>query len=571
MNRTIRLPFLVVSLLSLLIFIFLFALRSADDNRLTSWQWVFNGISPAIVFAVLSASIGLALFFLKVSYSPRFPSLVLFFTSFIVAASWWKAPEVIVDASRYFTQAKHLELYGVGYFFREWGNAIQCWTDLPLMPFLYGMVFRIFGEVRLYAQVFTAILFSMTVVLTYLIGKCLWDKETGLMGGALLLGMPYLFSQVPLMLVDVPTMFFLTLTIFTFLRALEQGGWMMALASASLFLVIFSKYSAWPMLSVLPVIGVVYLIQAPSQERKKYFLRSVLIMGVGLLMAGSLVLLKHEVFLKQLRLLTTFQRPGLAKWGESFISTFLFQMHPFIAAASLSSLYVAFRKRDIRYTIISCLVILLVVFQVRRIRYTLPIFPMVALMASYGLQQIRDSDLRRFIVVCALISSLTVSLMAYRPFLGKISTVNLAKAGELLDGLEGRTARVYTLPQQDAALNPAVAVPLLDLFTRKRIIYDYDPGLFPRGEEAASSPLRFTWEYANPRYYRDCDGCSEGNIPVVVLSAGPVETLPGNVRDRLKGYRLLRELDTYEGVFSFRTVVALYMAHSPTPSQSGAR
>jgi hypothetical protein len=462
-------------------------------------------------------------------------------------------------------------MYGISYFFDEWGRAIQCWTDLPLVPFLYGAIFRIFGESRLWIQVFGTALFSMTVVLTYLIGKCLWDRETGLLGGALLMGMPYLFSQVPLMLVDVPTMFFLTLTIYTFIRGTELGGWMMACASASLFLALFSKYSTWPMLSVLAVIGAVYVAQAPSQERKKVFLRPVFIMGLGLAMAGLVVLLKYDIFSEQIRLLKAFQKPGLRKWGESFFSTFFFQIHPFITGAALSSIYAAFRKKDIRYAIIAWLVLLLVVFQVRRIRYTLPIFPMVALMASYGLQQVRDTDLRRFIVLCALISSLTVSVLAYRPFMEKISTVNLEEAGEFLDALDGKTVEVHTLPQQDAVLNPAVTVPLLDLFTRKRIVYHYDPALFPHREETATSPLRFTWEYTNPRYYHNDDGHSEGNVPVVVLSGGPAETLSQDMQARLKGYRLLREFGTYEGVYSFRTAVAVYAPGRATTFQRETR
>ncbi len=571
MNRTVRLPFILVSLLSLLIFILLFAARSADDNRLTSWQWVFSGVGPAAVFAVLCACVGAALLFLRASFSLRFPSLVLFLVSFVCAAFFWSVPEVIVDASRYFTQAKHLELYGVGFFFREWGKAIQCWTDLPLMPFLYGLIFRIFGEARLAVQIFTTVLFSLTVVLTYRIGRELWDEESGLLGGAFLLCMPYLFSQVPLMLVDVPTMFFLTLAIFTFVKGIERGGLALVWASAALFLAVFSKYSTWPMLSVLAVIGVVFLVQAPGQEKKNYMRRSAAIVATGLAAAGLVALGKYEVFSGQIGLLATYQKPGLGKWGESFVSTFLFQIHPFVTAAAIFSLYAALRKKDIRYAVISWLVLLLVIFQVRRIRYTLPIFPMVALMGSYGLQQIRDRDLRSFIVICAFISSLTVSVLAYRPFLETISTVNLQKAGEFLNTLDARTVEVHTLPQPDAAVNPAVAVPLLDLYTRKNIFYRYDPSSFPQGKDVATSPLRFTWEYENPVYYRGGGEYARGNIPVVVLSEGPSAPLPEGAGGGLKGYRLLREFAAYEGIYSFRTTVAVYAQGPDAPAQKGIR
>jgi len=127
------------------------------------------------------------------------------------AACFWKEPEVIVDASRYFTQAKHLELDGLGGFVRGWGREIPAWTDLPLVPALYGFVFRTFGETRVAVQAFTTLLFAGTVLLAFRTGKALWDEEVGFAGGALLLAIPYLLTQVPTMLVDVPTMFFLTL------------------------------------------------------------------------------------------------------------------------------------------------------------------------------------------------------------------------------------------------------------------------------------------------------------------------------------------------------------------------
>ncbi len=468
---------------------------------------------------------------------------------------------MIVDASRYFTQAKHLELYGIPYFFREWGKTIQSWTDLPLVPFLYGLIFRFFGECRPYIQIFTTSLFSMSVVLTYLIGRELWDEDRGITAGALLLGMPYLLSQVPLMLADVPTMCFFTLSVFTFIRGIKRGGLTIALSVLSLFMALFSKYSTWPMLSVLVVILLVYLREPacpagrPAPGRREILSRGMMIIGPAIVLAAGAVLYKHHVFFEQMKLLLQFQKAGLGKWGESFLSTFLFQIHPFITLFALYSLYAAFKKRDLKYAIISWLLVLLVVFQVRRIRYTLPLFPMVALMASCGLHYIKDKDVRRFVVWCAVVSSLSVSLLGYLPFLQKVSTVNLKASGRFLDMMDGSKVEVFTLPVKEPVLNPAVAVPLLDLFTRKQIVYRYER-TSPLSETERNSSLRFTWEYRNPEYYQD--GNRGEDIPVVIISGGPYERLPGEVEKRIRGYRLVQEFDTYEGIFDFRTTVSVF-------------
>ncbi|HDY71738.1 MAG TPA: hypothetical protein ENH50_08740, partial [Nitrospirae bacterium] len=494
---------LIISLLTLFTPLVLFVYRSLDDNRLTSWKWVFANMDAGRIFLILVPGIMLAYLISRISFFERNPTL-LFLSSFVIAAAFWREPEVIVDTSRYFTQAKHLEMYGIGYFISEWGKDIVVWTDLPLVPFLYGLIFKFLGESRLYIQIFTTLLYSLTLVLTYMIGKTLWDEDTGFYAGLLLLGIPYLFTQVPLMLVDVPTMFFLTLSVFTFIKALSQGGLKMtAISSVALFLAFFSKYSTWLMLSVLTVIFVVYL----RMDAKTTIKRAGAIALVSLFLIGVAIIFKYDVISEQIRLLMSYQRPGLRRWGESFTSTFLFQIHPFITVAALYSLYVAFRKRDLKYMIVSYLILLVVLFQIKRIRYIIPLFPMLALMASYGLREIRSRDIRKFIVFCIITSSLVFALSAYLPFLQRISTINLKNAGQFLNSLDVEDIEVFTLPQKRSVVNPAAAVPVLDLFTDKRILYDYKKNMRfgPRlsKRRLQKSSLRFTWEYKNPEYYTD--------------------------------------------------------------------
>lgn len=146
--------------------------------------------------------------------------------------------------SRYIVQAKYIELHGPGYFFKEWGQTVPAWTDMPLVPLVYGIVFHVFGETKLGIQVFTSLLFSGTVVLTYLIGRTLWNQNIGLSAGALLLGIPYLFTQVPLFMVDIATMFFLALAVFAIIKAVDNGYTAQCiLASAAITLALLTKYS----------------------------------------------------------------------------------------------------------------------------------------------------------------------------------------------------------------------------------------------------------------------------------------------------------------------------------------
>ncbi len=553
---------LLVSGLFLLFFVFLYLARTADDNSLFSWSWIFATLdAPRIYFLLVSGLV--ASFFLSRHAPPdKYQIPFLAALSFAVILPFWKESELIVDASRYFTQAKYLEVYGVGYFLKEWGRTIFAWTDMPLVPFLYGLIFKLFGESRLAIQVFTTTLFSLTTVFTYLIGKTLWNRETGFSAGLLLLGIPYLMTQVPLMLVDVPTMFFLALAIYAFLAAVNKGGTARAIgSSAAIVFVVLAKYSAWFMLSVLAVVLAVYTIGLTGPKDRRPLLRGVVILFAAAAVSGTLLFLKFDVVSEQLRLLREYQRPGLARWGESFHSTFLFQTHPFITIAAAASLPVALRKRDARYAIISWLVLLVVLFGIRRARYTLPLLPMLTLMAAYGLQVIRGGDLRRFILCGTATTSLVIGTFAYLPFAEGMSAVNLKRAGEYLNTLGPGDIEVITLNPEKPVVNPAVAVPLLDLFTDRHIQYLYrQESSLPR-EEVERSSLRFTWEYRNPAYYST--GPPRANVPVVVISEVSTGPLPQPVAQRLEGYQLSKTFNVSERIFQYGIGIRIYQQ---TPS-----
>ncbi|MEW6118126.1 MAG: glycosyltransferase family 39 protein [Nitrospirota bacterium] len=547
---------LITSFSVLAAFFTLYTFRTYDDNRLTSWEWVFDTVSVTRLIVPLCLGIAIAYLLSKTYLWATRPALFLCMLSFAAAVPFWSEPEVIVDAARYFTQAKYLELYGIDHFFGEWGRGIAPWTDMPLAPFLYGLIFRYFGETRVLIQLFTTALFSLTVVLTYLIGRDLWDREVGFLGGMLLLGVPYLYTQVPLMLVDVLTMACFTLAVFTFLKALEKGGAWIPFASIALFCAFFSKYSTWPMLS-LPAIAAIVLMAtkhhgvAPSE----YLSRLGLVTLIAALPISALVLLKHEVFTDQLRLLLAYQKPGLKRWGESHISTFLFQIHPFITIAAVCSLFVALKRRDPRIIIAGWLLLLVVVLQIRRIRYIIMVFPMLGLMASYGLVVIRNEAVRRFITLSIVAASLVVALFGYLPYLRHLSTMNLKNAGAYLNTLEDKDIEVFTLLPHDPVLNPAVNVPLLDLFTKKNIHYHDHADYSLPADDLATSALRFTWEYRNPAYY---EAQLHNGSAVVIISDKPDAEFPSEIAQRIKGGRDKKVFDIVDNIYRHQTVVTVY-------------
>jgi asparagine N-glycosylation enzyme membrane subunit Stt3 len=574
---TSKLQVLSVPFLTFGAFLILYFFRYADNNRLTSWQWAFAGMDMVWFIPILMLGLTLAYAISLVSYEKFRPPLTLFFSSFLAASIFWGAPEVIVDVSRYFTQAKHLELYGIKYFMSEWGTGINAWTDLPLVPFLYGLIFKYLGESRIFIQIFSTILFSLTVVLTYLTGKEFWNEETGFFAGAMLLGIPYIFSQTPMMLVDIPTMFFLMLSVFTFIMALKKGRLWNVIASLSIFCAVFSKYSAWIMLSVLVIIFLIYLVQCSKDSGSTEDIndleqldiydmtrRSIIVNGVFVaLMSGifisSIVIFKYDIMQGQINFLQEYQKPGLSRWRESFVSTFFYQVHPFISIAAVYATVAAIKKKDLRFMIIGWLILLIVVFQIRRSRYVLITFPMLTLMASYGIGQMKSLEVKRVLVSCIVVASIVVAAFAYIPFLQSISTVNLKNAGKLLNSLKISKVEVFTAPSQRPVVNPAASVPILDLFTNKDIVYYHDADFAVPFEKIKESPLRFTWEYTNPEYYQGDYRSATDDSAVAVIANMNIKEFPDLIRRKIEGYKLAKVFEVSTGRFHYSPAVRIYL------------
>jgi hypothetical protein len=544
----------LISLFALATLLGLYNLRSLDDNRLTSWWWVFDDIAPFTFFLILVAGVALAYAISRLSFRGRSAVPLLFVASFLVTASMWRQPEVIVDAARHFMQAKYLELYGVGYFLAAWGNDIPAWTDLPLAPLISGIIFQVFGESRLAIQIFTSLLFSGTVLLTCLIGRTLWSRNLGLLAGVLLLGMPFLLSQVPLMMVDVAAMFFLTLAVFATIMAITHGGPLLCvMAAVAISLAMLAKYSNWLMLSVVPVI-----VMAHAQLGwRTIFLRAAAVAAGVLVLMGVFLYAKADVVAAQFSLLGSFQAPALGRWGESLLSIFFFQIHPFVTIAALVSVSLAVKRKDTKYAIIGCMLLIVMIIGLRRIRYMLVLLPMLALMAAYGLEIIKHDRYRKFIAANAAVTAILITLVGYLPFFQGMSANNIKLAGEYLDSMPAGTAEVHVLPQSTSTVNSAVAAPLLDLFTEQQLVYHVNSDNTPDAQTISKLPWRWTWEVDSAGYLAHTDIADVAQTIVVIQSEAD-QPVPGYLAERIDGYRLQKEFAETNRVFRFSTIVRIY-------------
>jgi len=541
-----------ISAFSVILLFALYLLRDYDNNALISWHWVFASYDARFIFITLA--LGAVVAYMSIALGlPGTRSL--FIIAVVLGAFFLPVPEVIIDSSRYFTQAKHLGQYGVRHFAEQWGSGIVAWTDLPLMPFIYGMGFRVFGESRIVVQAIVLMMFAGSVALTSLLGRDLFGDRAGRLAGMFLLSMPYLYTQVPLMMVDVPSMFSLVLAVYAFRKGLLTGGaWAFIWAPLAISMALFTKYSLWPMLTVTaPVLFLAYM------QDKGALRRCLVISMITLALTTPLLWYYRGVIGSQIDLLVSYQRPGLDKWSESYFSTFFFHVHPFVTIAAIASLPIAIRRRELWLIPVVWLIALIVlVLDVKRIRYTIPVFPMLSIMAAYAVARMRNEKALTSYAYASLIVSFVLAFAAYAPFLHNNSLVNLKAAGEFLDESGYESIKVITLPQK-SAINPAVAVPILDLYTEAGIVYEPSSSPTISKEELQRSSYRFTWTYRNPDYYKASESESRADAYLFVI-----QELDHFHESQFKNMEFLEKFDIYEGLFRFKTLIVISKPYKST-------
>ena len=545
---------LLVLFITLLIFPLQYFSRSLDMSTLTSWRWVFADKGPASVFLLLLPAVLLAVPLSSSALPEKYPPVFLFLLSVLSCLPFINSPEYLLDSARYFLQAKHLEMYGIRAFFQEWGKEITAWTDLPLVPLIYGILFKLFGETKLVITFFNLLLFGFIPIITYLIGRLLWDRTTGFLAGVFIMASPYLPTQVPLMLVDIHVMFFLLLAVYTFLYSLERGGFFLTLGAAiAIILALFSKYSTWPMLGVLGIIVLIRINTKPGIVIKRSLAVAVL---TGLLL-GIIFMWNGVLIFEQINFLRTYQLSGLKNWQEGYVAVFFFQTHPYILLAALFGCCRAAIMRDRNILIIAWFAVLVFFLELKRLRYLLPLLPFLSLTAAYGLKAITIVQVRRYIVYCGVLSSLVIGVSIYRPFLAVTSMSNLKNAGSFLNTIHADAVEVYCLPQAHSIGNTCVAVPILDLYTDKEVYQNQTWNSEEGYRKAQNASLRFTWELRQPNYYRNKKYAAL-QLPVVVISSEPISRLPEQLKKKYPSSRVIKNFTNSSRVFRYQTFVTVF-------------
>ena len=564
-RKTLELTLLI--LMSCLVLSFQFLLREFDNNRLLNWQWVMQQDTFFHILLIVALAHIAIIKLPRHIFEYKATIYAVIAIALALSISTWSTPEFMLDSARYFSHAKIISTYGLGYFLSQWGSNISAWTDLPLPSLLYGSVFAIFGESRQFIQFTNSLLYVASLYLTYQLGKGIWGQQTGIYAAILLLAFPFLSAQPSQLLIDIPSMFFVILALYTSFRALQLGRprWMI-IAACSISLALLCKYSVWLVLTSLIFIPLA-VTNANSTSYTKIYKRLAILFGGSLALVLLIGVSYYQLLVQQISLLLQFQLPALSNWHESLVSTFLFQIHPLVSLAAVCGIVVAIQKRDYRILFIICAIAVLLLVGVRRARYMIIIFPLLALLAAYALSTIKNTNFVRLLVPSVAITGIIVSLVANNNFLDNISAKNVQTAGHYLNEISEPYAVVVTSPLSSDNINPATIIPILDYYSNKPLMIGdnvsnkFTPTVGPH------NPLSFTW-VTKTYPYRGVGQQDVTELAIVHISSTTDGTLPKQTWANIGDFILSKSFVVHDRSFKLQTIVKIYR-HKHYSKQAG--
>jgi len=429
--------YILIPILITLSYIMLYQFRLDDNTDLFGWYWISRYYERAldplrlVIGFFASATIAFAVSSIQIRFRNSHYLLVIFGLSLFIIIPFWMVPEINPDMTRFFTQAKYLETHGVTAFIIDWGKDPRILYSQPSPSFIYGILFKFFGENRNVIQAFNTLLFGFGTIATFLLGKRLWNEHVGLYGSLFLMSLPHLIVQVPLMLVDSFSMCTLTIAMLGFLLAIKEFRvhWI-------LMFLIFSIITLSSKLTI-PVIFAFAIIAAGLlyASRKKEYIHVILLFGLIAAVLIPIFLFKYELLLIQLNRVINFSPLMGTTWPSPVypISMFYQLTLPIVIMFLLSPL-LALKRRDKRFIILLAWIIpIILISGGTRLRFLIPIYPAIALAAGYTIYElIRDIRLRRYLVGCIMLSSLTIGF-SYIPFMQSYADRNLMDAAAYVE------------------------------------------------------------------------------------------------------------------------------------------
>ncbi|MCA9916338.1 MAG: glycosyltransferase family 39 protein [Anaerolineales bacterium] len=301
---------------------------------------------------------------------------------------------------------------GVSAFFNNY--ELRPWLGTqhpPLVPIMYGLVMRLVGVSQLIGRLISGVFALATGLLTYLIGRRLFDRATAVIGAFLLFSFPLFLRLGSAAMVEVPLTFFFSLTVLLTLRLAERPSiGRLILVGLAIGVGLLSKYT---MVFVVPLAFGIFAIHGSMKQALRYLgwlaLIGISMLGIWLLLANQM-----DVLQKQFATIWEYARLVLtSEYGRQVLLETMTNRLPSglglynLPLITLGVLFLLNRRRKVDAILLLWIlsVWLPLAFTLPDHRYFLPSFPAIALTAALGLRQVPQATARGLLLSLLLAMS----------------------------------------------------------------------------------------------------------------------------------------------------------------------
>lgn len=293
----------------------------------------------------------------------------------------------------------------------------------PFLSLMLGGVFMA-GPGLPAAHALVAFLSSLGIVLVFLLGRDMFDQETGLLAAAVYGFSPLRIGMAHDIMVDSFLPLFWLAAVYSFYRALESDG-DLSLYTLSGFFTGLAVLVKFPSLALLPMLFLLYLLHGLEGSREPgQVLERASFLEIGALISGFIAILLPYLAWSWSALgspVAPFINAWMEKGAADPLVTYLAEAGSLIPLPFLLGIPLYFWKAEDSRRFERLLPLLLVLgfflpmqFLVsnREIRYLLPVVPFLGLIAARGLSSLPLSTRHLYVLAAGMILLQAPSLVA---------------------------------------------------------------------------------------------------------------------------------------------------------------
>lgn len=308
------------------------------------------------------------------------------------------------DSSVYILMGKHIYSCGTS----------GLWQPLAgvIWPLILGLFWRIGGDSILCGRIIGILLGPACILLTYLIGKTVFSKTTGIIAALFFSLSPIFFVWGNYLYADIPAIFFGLLSVYLIVRQREFSSGILA-AIASL-----TKFIQFSIAAVIMVSGIGLRKRRESGFKLSRFVFGFLLL-VGPFLVLNLILYKNP-FYPIISATKTLGEYSFLWWKGQlyYIKALLFHENLCLLFGLVGAFFIVKTPRDKNKLMIfltgSLFLLCIHMSGTQSLRYLMPALPYVYLLSGYGIEKLYDVFKTRRLYVFVVLVVLAAALLFVR-------------------------------------------------------------------------------------------------------------------------------------------------------------